>query len=107
MKPNLVRIAAEADMALATIAAVGTAAMDAGLNLAGNKQQQYAVLVLRDDVIHPGRPHCSFPSPRGLEDTLSKRNWYEIKRTCRRRTGDAEAGSRLGERELGHRGFSD
>src|ERR1044072_7085394 len=98
MKPNPARIAAEADVALATIAAVGTAAMDADLSLAGKKQQCTHCLVLWDDLIHHRGSHCSFRSPRELEDPCQK-DWYEIKRRWRRRTCDAEAGSRLGERQ--------
>jgi hypothetical protein len=37
MKPNPARIVAAADVASTIIAGVGMAAMDAGLNLAGNK----------------------------------------------------------------------
>src|SRR6185369_16643819 len=63
MKPNHVKIAAAADVALATIAAVAMAAMvDAGPSRAGNNQHATQCFGLRDDPIIPeGRARCSSP----------------------------------------------
>jgi hypothetical protein len=58
-----VKIAAAADVALATIAAVAMAPMvDAGPSRAGNNQHSIQRFGLRDDPIHPGEPRQLFIS---------------------------------------------